>query len=190
MPSTYNNLYMDVRRVLKKIGVESATLEAREIVCCASNKSKEEFLRDSQLYSSPEIEQKVQALLQRRLQGEPIAYLVGEWEFFGLPLTINQDVLIPRDDTEILAQQAITYLKECKEPVRVLDLCTGSGCVGLAIASQIPECRVVLADLSEAALRIARTNVRLNHLQNSTAVMQADALKESPQNFEIGRAHV
>ncbi len=184
MPSTYNNLYMDVRRVLKKIGVESATLEAREIVCCASNKSKEEFLRDSQLYSSPEIEQKVQALLQRRLQGEPIAYLVGEWEFFGLPLTINQDVLIPRDDTEILAQQAITYLKECKEPVRVLDLCTGSGCVGLAIASQIPECRVVLADLSEAALRIARTNVRLNHLQNSTAVMQADALKESPQNFD------
>ncbi len=184
MPSTYNDLYLDVRRVLKKIGVDSAALEAREIVCCASNKSKEEFLRDSRLYSSPEIEEKVQGLLQRRLQGEPVAYLVGEWEFFGLPLTISRDVLIPRDDTEILAEQAIAYLKEQKEPVRVLDLCTGSGCIGLAIASQIPNCRVVLADLSEEALRIARTNVRLNHLQNSTAVIQVDALASPPQNFD------
>lgn len=184
MPSTYNDLYLDTRRVLKKEGVESASLEAREIVCCAANKNKEEFYRDSRLYASPEIEEKVQDLLKRRLQGEPVAYLVGEWEFYGLPLVITPDVLIPRDDTEVLAQTAIDYLRECEGNVRVLDLCTGSGCVGLAIASQIEQCRVVLADLSEEALRIARMNVRTNHLQNRTAVMQVNALEAPPANLD------
>ena len=184
MLSTYNDLYLDVRRVLKKEGVESAALEAREIVCCAAGKSKEEFYRDHRLYASPEIAERVQALLQRRLLGEPVAYLVGEWEFYGLPLTISPEVLIPRDDTQVLAEQAIACLNDMKGPRRVLDLCTGSGCVGLAIAAQVPECRVVLADSSAGALRIARINVRLNHLQSRTAVLQADALAPPPKNFD------
>ena len=112
MPSTYNDLYLDTRRALKRNGVDSAALEAREIVCCAADKNKEEFYRDNRLYATPEIEARVSALLQRRLQGEPVAYLVGEWEFFGLPLIVNEHVLIPRSDTEVLAQQAIDYLKD------------------------------------------------------------------------------
>ena len=184
MLSTYNDLYLDTRRILKKVGVESAALEAREIVCCAADKNKEEFYRDNRLYASPEIEQRVRELLARRLQGEPVAYLVGEWEFYGLPLTITPEVLIPRDDTQVLADQAISWLKDLEGPARVLDLCTGSGCVGLAIASQRDDCRVVLADVSEGALRIARTNVRLNRLQSRCAVMQADALASPPPNFD------
>ena len=183
MPSTYNDLYLDTRRALKRNGVDSAALEAREIVCCAADKNKEEFYRDSRLYATPEIEARVSALLQRRLQGEPVAYLVGEWEFFGLPLIVNEHVLIPRSDTEVLAQQAIDYLKDYPSD-RVLDLCTGSGCVGLAIASRLADCRVVLADCSEEALRIARTNARLNHLQSRTAVLQADALAPPTAKFD------
>ena len=68
--------------------------------------------------------------------------------------------------------------------MRVLDLCTGSGCIGIAIAAHVPDCRVVLADLSEAALRVARTNVRINHLQTRTAIMTADALQPPPSNFD------
>lgn len=185
MPATYHDLYMDARRALKQAGVESAALEARELVCCAADKNKEEFLRDGRLYASAEIEQKAQDLLARRMAGEPVAYLVGEWEFFGLPLSITSDVLIPRDDTQVLAEQAIAAVRQWDDDTaRVLDLCTGSGCVGLAIASQAEHCRVVLADQSEAALRVARTNVRLNHLQNRTAVMQADALATPPPKFD------
>ena len=183
MPSTYNDLYLDTRRALKRNGVDSAALEAREIVCCAADKNKEEFYRDNRLYATPEIEARVSALLQRRLQGEPVAYLVGEWEFFGLPLIVNEHVLIPRSDTEVLAQQAIDYLKDYPG-ARVLDLCTGSGCVGLAIASQRTDCRVVLADCSEEALRVARTNARLNHLQSRIAVLQADALAPPGAKFD------
>ena len=143
MPATYQDLYMDTRRALKRAGVESAALEAREIVCCAANKNKEEFYRDNRLYTSPEIETRVRELLERRLRGEPVAYLVGEWEFMGLPLAVSSDVLIPRADTEVLAEQAVAYLKDCAEPARVLDLCCGSGCIGLAVASQLPACSAV-----------------------------------------------
>lgn len=184
MPATYQDLYMDTRRALKRAGVESAALEAREIVCCAANKNKEEFYRDNRLYTSPEIETRVRELLERRLRGEPVAYLVGEWEFMGLPLAVSPDVLIPRADTEVLAEQAVAYLKDCAEPARVLDLCCGSGCIGLAVASQLPACRVVLSDVSEQALRITRMNVRMNHLQGRTAVLQADALLPPPSNFD------
>ena len=109
MATTYNNLYLDVRRKLRGADVGDPTLEARELVCFATGKSREEFYRDGGLYASPEIEQRTWALVQRHLDGEPVAYLIGEWEFYGLPLDISDDVLIPRPDTEVLASEAIAY---------------------------------------------------------------------------------
>ena len=88
-------------------GIEEATLEARELVCFGTNKSREELARDGGLYASPELEHRVRDLVRRHLEGEPVAYLIGEWEFYGLPLDISRDVLIPRPDTEVLAEQAI-----------------------------------------------------------------------------------
>ena len=105
--TTYNNLYLDARKRLKAAGVEADQLEARELVCFAAGKNREQFLRDMSLYASDEVEAKVAELMNRRLEGEPVAYLIGEWEFYGLPLDISRDVLIPRADTEVLAEQAI-----------------------------------------------------------------------------------
>lgn len=99
------------------------------MVCFGTNKSREELARDGGLYASPELEHRVRDLVRRHLEGEPVAYLIGEWEFYGLPLDISRDVLIPRPDTEVLAEQAIGYIKTLGE-CRVLDLCAGSGCVG------------------------------------------------------------
>ena len=154
MATTYNNLFLDTRARLKKAGVESAQLEAREIICFAADKSREQFYRDMSLYVSGAMEQRVEELVQRRLAGEPVAYIIGEWEFYGLSLDISRDVLIPRLDTELLAERGILKARESGEGARVLDLCAGSGCVGLAIAANAPECRVVLAELAEGALRI------------------------------------
>ncbi|MEA4814033.1 MAG: peptide chain release factor N(5)-glutamine methyltransferase [Oscillospiraceae bacterium] len=175
MAATYNDLYLDVRKALRASGVEAAQLEAREIVCFASGKTREEFLRDARLYASDEIVAKVQKLLERRLAGEPVAYLIGEWEFLGIPLTINEKVLIPRADTEVLALAAIEWLKQRENP-RVLDLCCGSGCIGVAIAANVGNARVTLCDISEDALKIARVNVRQNGLMRQCAVFAADAL--------------
>jgi release factor glutamine methyltransferase len=175
MAITYNNLYLDVRRKLRGTDSGNPSLEARELVCFATGKTKEELLRDGALYAAPELETEVWSLVDRHLRGEPVAYLIGEWEFYGLPLDISSDVLIPRPDTEVLAAQAISYCQALGE-CRVLDLCAGSGCIGLAVASQTPQARVVLGELSENALKVCRQNVRRNGLSGRVVAIQTDAL--------------
>lgn len=179
MAITYNDLYLEIRRQLRAADSGDPTLEARELVAFACGKTKEELLRDSRLYVTPEVEARVRALVQRHLDGEPTAYLIGEWEFYGLPLDISRDVLIPRPDTEVLAGLAIDFVKT-QGACRVLDLCAGSGCIGLAVASQCPESRVVLGELSEGALRICRQNIRRNGLSGRVVPMQMNALAPPP----------
>ena len=180
MATTYNDLTLDIRRQLRQAGIEAATLEARELVCFAAGKDKAQLLRDGALYASPEVEEAAWALARRRLAGEPVAYLIGEWEFYGLPLDISRDVLIPRSDTEVLAARAIELAREAGEGARVLDLCAGSGCVGLAVAAQAPQARVVLGEWSDGALKICRQNIRRNSLTARVVPIQADA-REKPE---------
>ena len=182
MAITYNNLYLDIRQQLKGAGVAAATLEARELVCFGAGKTREELAMDGRLYVSPETEKRIRALVDRHLAGEPVAYLIGEWEFYGLPLDISSDVLIPRPDTEVLAEQAIAHIKTLDE-CRVLDLCAGSGCIGLAIASQAEKCRVVLGEYSDAALKVCRQNIRRNGLTGRVVAMHADALEKPDKNL-------
>ena len=175
MATTYNNLYLDARRQMKAAGIPAAQLEAREILCYVTGKTREEFFRDLTLYASDETETRVGELVSRRLAGEPVAYIIGEWEFYGLSLDVSQAVLIPRMDTEVLAEQAILAARAAGEGCRVLDLCAGSGCVGLAVAANTEGCKVVLADISEGALRVCRQNVRRCGLQNQVTCLSADA---------------
>ncbi|WP_409969782.1 peptide chain release factor N(5)-glutamine methyltransferase [Bengtsoniella intestinalis] len=175
MAITYHNLYLDLRRALRLAGAPSPDLEARELVCFATGKTKEELLSVGGLYISNDLEHRARALLERHLNGEPVAYLIGEWEFYGLPLDITPDVLIPRPDTEVLVDKAIAFCNE-KNPCRILDLCAGSGCVGLALASQLPHARVILGELSEGALKVCRQNTRRNGLTSQVSTLQVDAL--------------
>lgn len=181
MPATYNDLYLDARKALKASGVEQAQLEARELLCFASGKSREEFLRDLPLYASDGVEDRFRGLLERRLKGEPVAYLIGEWEFYGITLDVTRDVLIPRPDTETLVDRGILFVRDLPEGTRVLDLCAGSGCVGLAVAESCPNTRVILAEWSPEALRICRQNIRRCGLTAQVNEVQADALEPPPR---------
>ena len=182
MAITYNNLYMDIRQELRAAGIEAATLEARELVCYAAGKTRQELMRDARLYVPQAVEEQVRALVQRHLAGEPVAYLIGEWEFYGLPLDISEHVLIPRPDTEVLAEKAIEFVQPLGE-CRVLDLCAGSGCVGLAVASQCPDARAVLGELSEGALRICRQNIRRNGLTGRVVPLAMDVMAGPPAHL-------
>ena len=183
MAITYNNLYMDIRQQLRSAGVQASTLEARELVCFAAGKTREQLTRDGQLYVPPQIEEQARQLVRRHLAGEPVAYLIGEWEFYGLPLDIDRQVLIPRADTETLVDCALPFLR-ANPGSRVLDLCAGSGCVGLAVAGQVPDCRVTLGDISEGALRICRQNIRRNNLSDRVAPLQVNAME--PPSRQLG----
>lgn len=180
MAKTYNQLYIDLRNRLRLEGVEAATVEARLIVATAAGKTTSQLLRDLRLYVTPEIEERVSQMSARRIAGEPVAYITGVWEFMGLPMEITRDVLIPRVDSEVLAQTAISWLTGRKMDARVLDMCSGSGCIGCAISAALPQTRVVLADVSPEAVALSRRNVARNKLQGRVSFMTTDALKPPP----------
>ena len=177
---TYNDIFLAARKTLRAAGVEASDLEARLIISRATGKSREELLQSSRLFlTDPSVKQAVYEMLTRRLKGEPIAYILGEWEFFSLPFVVNESVLIPRVDTELLADEAIRLTKRHGEKSRVLDLCTGSGCIGIAIAANVPDCRVVLVDNSPPALKLCRANAM--RLVRNTTTIDADAMAPPPK---------
>ena len=106
-----------------------------------------------------------EAYVTRRSRGEPVAYVLGEKEFWSLPLEVTPDVLIPRPETELVVELALTHLPRDQES-RVLDLAAGSGAIALALAKELPRAAVVGADISEAAITVARRNARRLGLAN------------------------
>ena len=178
---TYNDVYLNARKKLRAAGIEAHDLETRLIIAYATGKSREELLSVGNEYlTQVEKLKEIDALLDRRIDGEPVAYIVGEWEFYGIPVKVSKAVLIPRVDTEVLAEKAIELLKMKSGQKRLLDLCAGCGCVGLAAAANVKNCRVVLADNSEAALAVCRQNMLGNRLSKMTMAVTADALEAPP----------
>ncbi|MBQ6365014.1 MAG: peptide chain release factor N(5)-glutamine methyltransferase [Oscillospiraceae bacterium] len=180
---TYNELYLSTRNILRQRGIEGYSLEAKLIVSKAAKKTVSELMRDLNLYTSGDIELLVDDYTARRLRGEPIAYISGSWEFYGLPMIITPDVLIPRMDSEVLVNAAKEVLTGRKMDARILDLCTGSGCLTCAIAHEMPATRFLAIDVSTSALEICRKNVALNRLNSRVICMQADALSAPPMGL-------
>ena len=177
---TYNELYLSARNVLRQYGVEGCNLEARLLVAQAAGKSTADLLRDMNLYTTDAVEAKVREYTQRRLNGEPVAYVTGFWEFYGLPMVVSPEVLIPRMDTELLVDTAKSLLTGRKMDARILDLCCGSGCIACAIAHEMPATRLVAVDISADALEICRRNMAINRLLSRVICMQADATASPP----------
>jgi len=180
MPKTYNDIYIEARKRLRDFGVQAYSLEARLIIAHVANKSMDALMRELNLYTSDELAQRVSDMVDKRLEGEPVAYITGSWEFYGMPLVVTQNVLIPRMDTEVLVDTAITALKGRKMDARIIDLCTGSGCIGCAIAKELPATHVVLADNSREALGVAKQNVMKNKLNPRVSCVEIDALSTPP----------
>lgn len=110
---------------------------------------------------SAEQEEKLREIVSRRKQREPLAYILGEWDFMGLSFYVDRSVLIPRQDTETLAEAAIAYAKE-KGTAKALDICTGSGCIAVSVKKALPGMEMKASDISGAALLIAKENAERN----------------------------
>ena len=181
MVKQYGALYLDARRALLETEEpEMAGFMARSLICHASGKNPDLFLADRDLYATEEVCRAVDAGLHRLKQGEPLAYVLGEWDFYGLNLTVSPDVLIPRDDTCAVTSLAIQQALFLNQDPRVLDLCCGSGCIGLAIASRVKDARVTLADLSPEALTVAKRNMMQTKLSARVRCVQVNALEPAP----------
>ena len=180
---TYNDIYLQARNALRENGIEGYTLEARLLVATAAGKTTQELLRDLSLYTTAEMADRVAALTERRISGEPVAYITGAWEFYGLPMLITPDVLIPRMDTELLVDAAKELLNGRKMDARILDLCCGSGCIACALGHELPAARIVAVDLSAKALEVARKNIAANRLSSRAICIQADATTSPPMSM-------
>ncbi len=182
MVKKYADLYLEARRGFLASGDDprQAGILARQLLQHISGKSQEALIADGDKYALDEVTQKLELAVERIVSGEPLAYVLGEWDFYGMNLVVTRDVLIPRDDTCALAEIAIRQALFLDEAPRILDLCTGSGCVGLAIADRVKDAKVTLADLSRQALAVAKKNVTNHKMSGRVSCVQVDAMKEPP----------
>lgn len=181
MVKTYGQLYLDSRReLLSKEDTQTAASYARFLLCQVSGKTTEYILAHQDSLVSEEIVRNVEHGIMRLLSGEPLAYVLGEWDFYGLPMFVSENVLIPRDDTCALTTMAIEKGLFLDSSPRILDLCCGTGCIGLAIASRLKDARVTLADISRDALAVAKRNIVRHKMGGRVACVPVDARETAP----------
>ncbi len=181
MVKKYADLYLDARRALLEKEGQFASNIARELVCAASGKTAEQMIADRELYAPEEVCQLTADFVRRYAAGEPMPYILGEWDFYDMTLTVTPDVLIPRDDTTVVTELAIKKALFLNQNPRILDLCTGSGCIGLAIAKRVKDARVTLGDVSQGALRVARRNTLEQKLATRVKCLPIDVLKPAQE---------
>ena len=184
---TYRELLIALRKKLSQADGEQAAHTARELCAYAAEKTREELLRDEGLLVPENVQERALAITDEYLSGKPLAYILGQWSFYGLDFSVNESVLIPRNDTMAVTDLAIAFAKALPSP-RILDLCTGSGCIGIALAHYLPGSRVTLADVSDDALRVAKKNVTENRLSARVSAIHADALSNPPsalRNYDL-----
>ncbi len=156
-PWTILRVLNSSRELFEKRGVDSPRLDAEVLMASALSVERVMlYARYDQPLLPAELE-KIRSLVKRRANGEPVAYILGEREFYSLPLHVSNKVLIPRPDTETLVEVALERLATIKDP-RILDVGTGSGAIALALKKERPDAVVTASDVSSEALAVARQN--------------------------------
>ncbi|HGV9305135.1 TPA: peptide chain release factor N(5)-glutamine methyltransferase [Vibrio fluvialis] len=151
---------------LTQSGSDSPSLDAAVLLCHALDKPRSYLLTWPDKVLDAPIQAMFDALLQRRITGEPVAYIIGEREFWSLPLKVSPSTLIPRPDTERLVEVALEKAQTLEGDI--LDLGTGTGAIALALASELPHSRVVGIDLRDEAQQLATDNANRLHITNVT----------------------
>ena len=182
---TYRECYEQGCRTLQAAGIEEAALDARLLLEAVCGTDRNDLLVHGEQPVAPEAEEKYFGWIGKRAGRIPLQQLTGEQDFMGLTFTVNENVLIPRQDTEILVEEV---LKELHDGMRVLDMCTGSGCILLSLLHYSNDCEGLGVDLSAEALEVAGRNV-LKVLTPEKAehvhFLQSDLFEKVEGKFEI-----
>lgn len=169
--------YRSLTQALEAAGIDTPAYEAALLLETFADAARATLMTDrDRLYDSPALNEAV----SRRLNREPLQYILGEWEFFGCPFTVNESCLIPRPDTEILVEAAIRLLPQ---NARFADLCTGSGCIAVATLVNRPDTAADALELYPETLRLARENAAKNGVGDRFTPIQADLLVNGLQTL-------
>jgi release factor glutamine methyltransferase len=179
-PTTPTDGAWTIRRILewtsgylREKGSDSPRLEAEVLLAHARNCPRIQLYTAYDEVLPDAIRAKMRELVQRRAAAEPVAYLVGHREFFGLKFKVTPDVLIPRPETETLVMETLERIKSDERP-RILDLGTGSGCIAVSLAVNHPGAQVTAVDISPAALAVARSNVEQHDVVDRVNLLESD----------------
>ena len=172
------------RRLLKKAGLEYASGDAMMLLCASACCDRAAIITRLHELQTKSICETFHSYLKKRAKKEPIQYIIGEWEFMGLPFKVNRDVLIPRSDTECLVESILGELADHRKSAPgaalgadkplILDLCTGSGCVAISLAYYVKNAFIIASDISARALTVAKTNAELNDTADRILFTQGD----------------
>ncbi len=171
----------EAKIMLEPVAQEEALQQAKIFVSTIAGIETSALTIHSEMVLAPEQLNDLGEMLNRRLQGEPLQYILGEWAFMGLPFYVDARALIPRQDTELLAETAIRFIRE-RGFGSCLDLCTGTGCVGISIA-KLAGIRVTCSDISRDALSLAKENAELN--EASVSFVESDLFDRIPDKFDL-----
>ena len=168
---------------LKKNGVPSALVDTEYIFSEALKVSRNTLKYSMSREIKEEDKNKIREMLMLRAKNrKPLQYILGEWEFYGLPFKVRENVLIPRPDTEILVEQCIQLMREIEEP-NILDIGSGSGAISIAIANELKSSSVTGVDINEDAIRLANENKVLNKVENVN-FMKSDLFEKLDEDFK------
>lgn len=184
MPVTIHETLTQISNRVSQLS-ETPVLDAQVLVANILEKPRSWVMAhpDAQL-EDPQYNKIIQGV-NRLENGEPLPYVIGHWEFYGLDFYLTPDVLIPRPETELMVEHALTWLQEHTNRNRVLDVGTGSGCIGVALAVNNPEIRILMTDISQAALDVAQRNVEKYGLSDRVEFRQADLLAGINRQFDL-----
>lgn len=188
---TYREHLNYAKGLLRPMCLKMEDLEARELTAYAAMMSgaiiKASELHGSRLdaFAPPSTSLILDDVLARRLSDEPLALIIGEWDFYGITLKTARGVLIPRADTETVVEKAAEMLKKAgKEPEKILDLCCGTGCIGIALMSIFKNSHCIFGDISDKALELTRENVKNTGYEERSEVIELDALDDLVPTIE------
>lgn len=167
------------RRTLEQAGIPAAeaALDADLLARTALGCDRAGLVTRRGETLDPGVDAAYTALLDRRARREPVAYILGEREFWGLPFEVTRDVLIPRPETELIVEEALAAFGGGRPPATVLDVCTGSGCLAVTLAREFGGADIIATDISEAALDVARRNAQRHGVMGRIAFHPADLLE-------------
>ncbi len=182
---TRRALLQHMRKRLQALQIDEAAIEAKHLLLHALQIKPEELvMTDSQLLTSVEIDQ-CEALIARREAGEPLSQLLGYRDFWKDRFTVTRDVLTPRADSEALITAAVKQAKQYAAPQHILDLGTGTGCLGLSLLREFDTARATLVDRSESALHVARCNANALQLEHRCFFLQSNWVETLQSKYDM-----
>lgn len=172
--TTFAQALADTERCFAAAGIESARADSRILVQHATGLDRAQVLTRGDSALAPRAEKRLACMTRRRARREPVALITGTREFWSLPFRVTRATLVPRPDSETLIEAALAELADRTRAYRVLDLGTGSGCLLLALLSELPNATGLGVDASTAALKVARTNAARLKLAERTSFVATD----------------